>query len=76
MANHFQQDPSLENPFAEAKEQEFVVPGQINYKPGLYEEALKAGQALIDRPKTSAGVVSIASLIPSPVSYSSSSRIS
>ena len=52
-------NPSLENPFVEAREREFVVPGQINYKPGLYEESLKSGQALIDRPRVAAGVVNI-----------------
>jgi acetyl-CoA carboxylase carboxyltransferase component len=52
-------EPALNNPFEEAADHEFVVPGQINYQPGLYEETLKAGQALIDRPKTSAGVVNI-----------------
>lgn len=50
--------PSLDNPFEEAKDVEFVVPGQINYEPGLYEETLKAGQDLIDRPKKAAGVLS------------------
>ena len=50
--------PSLDNPFAEASDHEFVVPGQINYQPGLYEQTLQAGQALIDRPKQAAGVVS------------------
>lgn len=49
--------PSLNNPFEEAKNVEFVVPGQINYQPGLYEETLQAGQALIDRPTSAAGVV-------------------
>ncbi len=58
MTNNSQVAPSLDNPFAETLDREFVVPGQINYKPGLYEETLKAGQALIDRPRTAAGVVS------------------
>ena len=52
-------NPSLDNPFIETREHEFVVPGQINYKPGLYEESLKSGQALIDRPRIAAGVVNI-----------------
>ena len=51
--------PSLNNPFEETVDRKFSVPGQINYNPGLYEETLKAGQALLDRPKTAAGVVSI-----------------
>lgn len=59
MTNNSQVSPTLENPFAEADDFEFVVPGQISYEPGLYEERLKAGQALIDRPRTAAGVVSI-----------------
>mgnify|MGYP000132615036 FL=1 len=59
MTKNAELDPTLDNPFEETKDQEFVVPGQINYSPGLYEESLKAGQALIDRPKTAAGVVGI-----------------
>lgn len=59
MTKYAQCDPILENPFEERQDKEFVVPGQISYNPGLYEETLKAGQALIDRPKKSAGVVSI-----------------
>jgi acetyl-CoA carboxylase carboxyltransferase component len=51
--------PALENPFEEEKSVEFVIPGQLNYEPGLYEETLKSGQALLDRPKTAAGVVNI-----------------
>ena len=51
--------PSLENPFEESRDQTFEVPGQISYEPGLYEETLKSGQALLNRPKTAAGVVSI-----------------
>ena len=51
--------PSLENPFQQTKDIEFVIPGQINYSPGLYEQTLKAGQELIDRPRTAAGVVNI-----------------
>ena len=51
--------PTLENPFEQSKNHEFSVPGQINYDPGLYEETLKSGQDLIDRPKTAAGVVNI-----------------
>lgn len=61
MANMTQlpKDPVLENPFAEKKDREFVVPGQISYEPGLYEETLKEGQALIDRPARAAGVVNV-----------------
>ena len=49
----------LVNPFAERKEVEFIIPGQINYTPGLYEETLKSGYDLIQRPKKAAGVASI-----------------
>lgn len=47
---------SLKNPFAEAREQQFEVPGQIHTEPGLFEEAMKAGAALQRRPFTAAGV--------------------
>ncbi len=59
MTNDAKLAPTLDNPFEEAKYQEFTVPGQINYEPGLYEQTLQAGQDLLDRPKTAAGVVSI-----------------
>lgn len=58
MSNHAKLPPSLDNPFEEAQTVEFVVPGQIGYEPGLYEEAMKSGQALIDRPRLASGVVS------------------
>ena len=51
--------PSLLNPFAEKKDVEFSIPGQINYTPGLYETTLKAGYELIRRPRNAAGVVNI-----------------
>jgi len=47
--------PSLENPFAEHREQEFIVPGQLASEPGLYEEALKAGFELQQRPYVASG---------------------
>ena len=50
---------SLNNPFNQAEEVEFSVPGQASYEPGLYEESLKKGYDLIQRPKTAAGVTSI-----------------
>lgn len=50
---------SLDNPFAENKEREFRVPGQIASEPGLYEEALKAGWDLQQRPHQTAGVKNI-----------------
>lgn len=59
MTDNSQIEPSLDNPFEEVVNVEFVVPGQINYNPGLYEETLEAGQALISKPQLAAGVVSI-----------------
>ncbi|MEE8056384.1 MAG: carboxyl transferase domain-containing protein [Pseudomonadales bacterium] len=53
MTKHSHVAPILENPF------ECVVSGQISDEPGLYEEILKSGQALIDRPKTAMGVLNI-----------------
>ena len=47
--------PSLENPFAEHSEQEFIVPGQLASAPGLYEEALKSGWELQQRPYLASG---------------------
>ena len=52
--------PSLDNPFAEVRDVEFIVPGQVpGTAPGLYEHTLKAGYDLIQRPRTAAGVISI-----------------
>ncbi|MDB6062270.1 MAG: acetyl-CoA carboxylase carboxyltransferase subunit [Verrucomicrobiaceae bacterium] len=51
--------PSLVNPFAEAKDVEFTVPGQINYQPGLYEATLKAAYELVQRPRKAAGVINV-----------------
>lgn len=50
---------SLDNPFAESKEREFRVPGQIASEPGLYEESLKSGWELQQRPHQTAGVKNI-----------------
>jgi len=50
---------SLDNPFAENAEPEFRVPGQIASAPGLYEESLKAGWELQQRPYQTAGVKNI-----------------
>jgi len=50
---------SLDNPFAENAEREFRVPGQIASAPGLYEESLKAGWQLQQRPYQAAGVKNI-----------------
>ena len=50
---------TLDNPFAENTEQEFRVPGQIASAPGLYEESLKAGWDLQQRPYLTPGVKNI-----------------
>jgi len=50
---------SLHNPFSESGNMEFKVPGQIASKPGPYEEALKAGWELQQRPHQAAGVKNI-----------------
>lgn len=51
--------PTLVNPFEQQRDLEFTVPGQISYEPGLYENALKAGHELIQRPRKAAGPVNI-----------------
>ena len=51
--------PAIENPFAEAHEQDFSVPGQISEAPGLYEESLKSGFELQQRPRLAAGTANI-----------------
>jgi acetyl-CoA carboxylase carboxyltransferase component len=50
---------TLTNPFAGTDEKEFDVPGQIKSTPGPYEEALKAGWELQQRPYRTAGVKNI-----------------
>lgn len=50
---------SLHNPFAEVEKREFRVPGQVASAPGLYEESLKAGWELQQRPYQAAGVKNI-----------------
>lgn len=47
---------TLDNPFAAKDEQAFTVPGQIASEPGPYEDALKAGWELQQRPYQAAGV--------------------
>nr|MDJ0878115.1 carboxyl transferase domain-containing protein [Halieaceae bacterium] len=51
--------PNLVNPFAQAVDREFIVPGQLATEPGLYEEALKSGFDLQQRPQQAAGVKNI-----------------
>ncbi|RLA54995.1 MAG: acetyl-CoA carboxylase carboxyltransferase subunit [Gammaproteobacteria bacterium] len=50
---------SLNNPFAQNDEQEFRVPGEIASTPGPYEESMKAGWELQQRPYQAAGVKNI-----------------
>jgi len=59
MADKTSRAPSLNNPFAKAVDPEFIVPGQIASEPGLFEEAMKAGFALQQRPRLAAGVKNI-----------------
>jgi acetyl-CoA carboxylase carboxyltransferase component len=42
--------PSLNNPLAPLQEVEFTIPGEIAGKLGPYEEVMKEGHALIERP--------------------------
>ena len=51
--------PSVENPFGTRKEMDFSVPGQISEAPGLYEENLKKGFELQQRPQKAAGTNNI-----------------
>ncbi len=51
--------PSLDNPFEQAEELEFSVPGQASYEPGLYEATMKKGYELMQRPYKAAGVAAI-----------------
>ncbi len=59
MSERSEADFSLDNPFGETTDVEFMVPGQIGYQPGLYEQTLAAGYALQQRPRLAAGVVNI-----------------
>jgi acetyl-CoA carboxylase carboxyltransferase component len=51
--------PSLINPFSQDADVEFKVPGQVASKPGIYEDALRKGYDLIQRPHTAAGIKNI-----------------
>lgn len=51
--------PSISNPFQQQEEVDFSVPGQISSAPGLYEENLKKGFELRQRPQTAAGTANI-----------------
>jgi acetyl-CoA carboxylase carboxyltransferase component len=50
---------SLDNPFNQQSEIDFSIPGQNDDNPGLYEETLKKGYDLIQRPRKAAGVNAI-----------------
>ncbi|GAB3110472.1 acetyl-CoA carboxylase carboxyltransferase subunit [Aestuariicella hydrocarbonica] len=59
MTNTTKPQVTLVNPFDDAAEVEFSVPGQASYEPGLYEENLKQGYELLQRPRKAAGVPAI-----------------
>ncbi|MCK4623242.1 MAG: acetyl-CoA carboxylase carboxyltransferase subunit [Desulfuromonadales bacterium] len=48
--------PSLQNPLATTKEVEFTIPGEIAGQTGAYEEVMKEGHDLIERPIKSVAV--------------------
>lgn len=52
-------EPTLNNPFAEEHIQQFSVPGQVQTTPGIFEEVMKAGWDLQQRPKTAASLKSV-----------------
>jgi len=51
--------PSLKNPFAETEKVEFTIPGEISGTTGPYEEVMKEGHDLIERPIKSVKVAQI-----------------
>jgi acetyl-CoA carboxylase carboxyltransferase component len=51
--------PSLKNPFAPPETVEFTIPGEIPGKKGGYEEAMKVGHDLIERPIKSVSIAQI-----------------
>lgn len=57
MATNKKVIPTLENPFHEPEKIEFRIPGEITRVPGIYENALKEGWDLMQRPHLAAGVV-------------------
>ena len=48
--------PSLQNPLATTKEVEFTIPGEIAGQTGAYEEVMKEGHDLIERPIKSVAI--------------------
>ncbi|RII28753.1 MAG: acetyl-CoA carboxylase carboxyltransferase subunit [Geobacter sp.] len=51
--------PSLKNPFSPEKVVDFTIPGEIPGKKGGYEEAMKEGHDLIERPIKSVSIAQI-----------------
>lgn len=51
--------PSLKNPFEPERVVEFTIPGEIPGKKGPYEEAMKEGHDLIERPVKSVSIAQI-----------------
>src|SRR6266704_817897 len=51
--------PSLKNPFKPAETREFTIPGEIPGKKGGYEDAMKEGHDLIQRPVKSVSIAQI-----------------
>jgi len=51
--------PSLQNPLAEKQQVDFNIPGEIAGKAGAYEEVMREGYELIERPIKSVSVAQI-----------------
>lgn len=51
--------PSLQNPLAEKQQVDFNIPGEIAGKTGAYEEVMREGYELIERPIKSVSVAQI-----------------
>ncbi len=51
--------PSLDNPFHKPLEKSFSIPGEIAREPGIYEQALSDGWALMQKPFNAAGIAAI-----------------
>ena len=59
MSTHTAVTPHLNNPFASPDEVNLDAPGQLATPPGIYDEALKRGHALRQRPQKAAGLNAI-----------------
>src|SRR5690606_9782734 len=51
--------PSLKNPFDPPETVDFTIPGEIPGKAGIYEEVMKEGHDLIERPVKSVSIEQI-----------------